>query len=167
MGSMQIKQARESDIPALEVILGDAVAWLDAMGQALWSAEEVRWPALSRRHGIGDFHIAYVDGQPAGCMALVEEDPFFWPDVPKGEALYMHKLAVTAAARKRGVADALMAHFKAQGMARGVKTLRLDTHALRPKLRAFYERHGFELVDIRVLMGKYHTAFYVHALPGL
>jgi len=78
----------------------------------------------------------------------------------------MHKLAVTAAARKRGVGDALMDAFKAQGVARGVRTLRLDTHALRPKLCAFYERHGYVLAETKVLLGKYHTAFYVHTLVG-
>lgn len=102
----------------------------------------------------------------AGCMALVDYDPFFWPDVKKGESLFIHKLAVTKTARKSGVADALMDFFKKQGAERGVKTLRLDTHALRPKLRAFYELHGFAFVKVKVFKGDRHTAFYIYTLPN-
>ena len=57
--------------------------------------------------------------------------------------------------------------FKAQGAERGVKTLRLDTHALRPRLRAFYERHGFVFIETKVFQGDRHTAFYVYTLPDV
>jgi RimJ/RimL family protein N-acetyltransferase len=41
----------------------------------------------------------------------------------------------------------------------------LDTHALRPRLRAFYERHGFVFVEVKVFKGDRHTAFYEYTLP--
>ena len=164
MINITIKKAHDSDIPVLESILLDAVNWLNEMGQPLWGADEVAWDALSKKYRINDFHIAYTDGIPSGCMALIDYDPFFWPNVKKGESLFIHKLAVTKAARKSGVTDALMAFFKEQGAVRGIKTLRLDTHALRPKLRAFYERHGFVLVEEKVFKGDCHTAFYVYLL---
>ena len=164
---MSIRQAGIGDIPIIENILLDAVNWLSEMEQTLWSANEVRWDALSKKHQISDFYIAYVEGRPSGCMALIDYDPFFWPDVVKGESLILHKLAVTKAARKTGVAHALMDFFKAQGIKREVKTLRLDVHAHRPKLRTFYERHGFVLVDIKVHpsdRGR-DTALYFYELP--
>ena len=165
MTNITIKQATETDIPAIESILLDTVSWLGEMGQPLWRANEVTWDALSKNHKIGDFHIAYANGNPAGCMALIDHDPFFWPDIKRGESLFIHKLAVKKAARKSGVADALMDFFKKQGTERGVKTIRLDTDALRPKLRAFYERHGFVFVETRA-MGRFHVAFYLYNLPG-
>ena len=165
MNNITIRQAQESDIPVLESILLDTVSWLNEMGQPLWGANEVKWDALTKNYQIGDFYIAYVNGVPSGCMALVDYDPFFWPDVKKGEALFIHKLAVTKTARKSGAADALMGFFKEQGAKRGVKTLRLDTHALRPKLRAFYERHRFVFIEVKVFKGDRHTAFYIYTLP--
>ena len=165
MKKIVIKQATQSDIPVLESILLDTVNWLNEMEQPLWGADEVKWDALSKNYQIGNFYIAYADDEPSGCMALVDYDPFFWPDVQKGESLFIHKLAVTKAARKTGAADALMNFFKNQGMVRGVKALRLDTHALRPKLRAFYERHSFEFIEIKVFKGDRHTAFYKYNLP--
>ena len=165
MSDIVVKQAQENDIPVLESILFDTVSWLNEMGQPLWGVSEVTWNALSKNYQIDNFYIAYVDGKPSGCMAIVDYDPFFWPDVKKGESLFVHKLAVTKAARKTGVADVLMGFFKKQGTERGVKTLRLDTHALRPKLRAFYERHGFVFIEVKVFKGDRHTAFYIYTVP--
>jgi len=165
MNEITIRQAQTEDILVVESILFDAVNWLNEIGQPLWGADEVSWDALSRNYKIENFYLAYSGGNPSGCMALVDHDPFFWPDVNKGESLFMHKLAVTKSARKSGVADALIEYFKKQGTERGIKTLRLDTHALRPKLRAFYERHGFVFVKIKIFAGDRHTAFYIHTLP--
>ena len=167
MNNITIKRALDSDIPIIESILLDTVNWLNTMGQPLWGADEISWDALSKNYQIGDFYIAYADGTPSGCMAIVDYDPFFWPDLLKGESLIIHKLAVIKTARKTGVADAMIDFFKAQGAERGVKTLRLDTHALRPKLRAFYERHGFVLIKLKVFNNERHTAFYVYTLPDV
>ena len=165
MSSISVKQAAESDIPILESILLDSVIWVSEMGQPLWNAEDVVWGELSKSYQADDFYIAYADGIPSGCMVLLDYDPFFWPDVKMGESLFIHKLAVTKTARKSGVSDALMDFFKEQGISRGVKTLRLDTDALRPKTRAFYERHGFGFVEEKV-MGKFHVAFYIYTLSN-
>ena len=165
MKNITIKQAQEPDIPVLESILLDTVNWLNEINQPMWGNEDVKWEKLSRQFKISDFYIAYLDNKPSGCMALVDWDPFLWPDVKKGGSLFIHKLAVVKSARKTGVADALMDFFKEQGAARGIKTLRLDTHALRPRLRLFYERHGFIFAEKKIISGKFHTAFYIYNLP--
>ena len=163
MSNITIRQAQESDIPALEGILLDNVKWVDEFGQPLWRAEDVTWDALSKTYLISDFYIAFIGKTPSGCMALVDYDPFFWPDIKKGESLIIHKLAVTKTARKSGVSDALIDFFKGQAVQRNIKTVRLDTDALRSKTRAFYERHGFRVVGTRD-MGSFHVAFYVYTL---
>jgi hypothetical protein len=94
-------------------------------------------------------------------MALINHDPVFWPDIPKGESLFIHKLAVKRLAAGKGLSDALITYAKSMCMDRGILELRLDCHSLIPKLRAVYERHGFDCVDEKILHGKYHTAFYV------
>jgi GNAT superfamily N-acetyltransferase len=164
MKNIEIRQATEIDIPILEGILLDTVNWLNEMGQPLWGADDVKWDALSKKHQISDFYIAYADGVPSGCMALIDYDPFFWPDVKKGESLFMHKLAVTKNARKTGVADALVNYFKKQGKIHGISVIRLDTHAWRPKTRAFYERHGFVSVGIKICESdpRKNTALYIY-----
>jgi len=163
MSEITITHARESDITILEDILLDNVRWVSEISEPLWNEDDVKWDKLSKTFRISDFFIAYVDDVPSGCMALVDHDPFFWPDVKKGESLFIHKLAVIKRARKSGVSDAMIAFFKRQGMERGVKIIRLDTDASRPKTMAFYDRHGFTLSDTKV-MGKYRVAFYIRAI---
>ena len=77
INKITITQAQENDIPIIEGILLDTVNWLYEMDQPLWGADEVKWASLSKSFHIGDFYIAYSDGDPSGCMALVDYDPFF------------------------------------------------------------------------------------------
>lgn len=175
MNNITIKQAQDSDIPVLESILLDTINWLNEINQPLWDENEVSWDRLSGKprsgdhyisgnYKISDFYIAYIDDTPSGCMALIDHDPFFWPDVAKGESLFIHKLAVTNAARKSGVSHALMDCAKKQGTARGLKTIRLDTDASRPKTRTFYEQQGFSFIRTKQ-MGPFDVAFYIYTLP--
>ncbi|MCL2055926.1 MAG: GNAT family N-acetyltransferase, partial [Oscillospiraceae bacterium] len=129
---------------------------------------EITWDALSKNYKIGDFYIAYADDIPAGCMALIDYDPFFWPDVQKGEALFIHKLAVIKAARKSGVADSLIDFAKNECVTRKIPTLRLDCDAMRPKQRIVYERNGFICVGEKKMGVKrvFNLAYYVYTLPN-
>ncbi|MEA4831152.1 MAG: GNAT family N-acetyltransferase [Oscillospiraceae bacterium] len=159
---INVEQAtEEKSIPIIENILMDAFIWLDGIGKPLWSKEQISWARLSRDFTPSDFYIAFMDGASVGCMALIDYDQNFWPDVKKGQSLFIHKLAVKRVAAGQGVSSALIDFAKNECIKRRIPALRLDTHALIPKLRAVYERNGFTLVEERVLFGKYHTAFYI------
>ena len=166
MNTITIRQAQANDIPVIESILLDTVNWLNEMGQPLWSIDDVTWETLSESYQISDFYIAFLNEKPSGCVIIVDYDPLFWPNIKSGESLFIHRLAVTKTARKSGVADELMNFFKKQGALRGVEKIRLDTHAYRPKVRAFYERHGFTFVEERVLRKNFYTAFYCYTIPA-
>ena len=162
---IEIKRASEKDIPAIEDILADVVAWLDGVGEPLWKAAQVTWEGLSRDYDgfvAQDFHIAYLDGKPAGCMALVDSVGF-WREIPKGESLFICKLAVKRFAAGKGVADALIAYAKEMCADMGISTLRLGCSQERHKLRAVYERNGFVCVKettIHHAGTDYSTAYY-------
>ncbi|NLW03115.1 MAG: GNAT family N-acetyltransferase [Clostridiaceae bacterium] len=161
-----IKQASGNETHIIEEILLDAVNWMDSSGLHMWKAGQVKWPGLSRFYKAEDFYIAYHDGVPAACMAMVDHDPVFWPDIPKGESLYLHKLAVKRAFAGKGFSKQLIDFAKETARKRGIKTVRLDCHRNRPRLRAVYEREGFVCVSEKTLFGKYETAFYVCYVDG-
>ena len=167
MNEITVKQAVQSDIPVLENILLDTVEWLNEINQPLWSAKDIEWDSLSKKYKINDFFIAFLNGVPSGCMVLIDYDPFFWPEIKKGESMFMHKLAVTKATRKSGVSDALIDFFKQQGKLNEKETIRLDVSAWRQKLRAFYERHGFVSVGVKICENdpRKNTALYVYKMP--
>lgn len=158
---VEIITAAEKDIPVIEDILGDAAEWLIGIGKPLWSKEHVRWAGLSKSFAASDFQIALLDGRPAACMAVVDDDPFFWPDIPKGQSLFVHRLAVKRFAAGKGLSNALLNHAKEMCKQRGISELRLDCIATIEKLRALYERNGFTCIGEKQLFGKFPTAFYL------
>ena len=159
-----IKQATETEIEIIESILMNAVDWMDSNGLHQWERENVRWSHLSQFFVPGDFYIAYVNNVPAACMALIDHDPVFWPEVEKGESLYIHKIAVKREFSGKGISKELIDFAKEKALQLGVKSLRLDCHRHRYKVRTIYEKQGFVLVEERTLFGKYDTAFYVCVL---
>lgn len=94
-------------------------------------------------------------------MALIDYDPTFWPDLRKGESLFIHKLAVKRCAAKKGVSKALIDYAKETAVKKGINTVRLDSHIYRLKVRAMYENEGFICVGEKMLLNKYATAFYM------
>ncbi|OPE06786.1 GNAT family N-acetyltransferase, partial [Pseudomonas aeruginosa] len=62
----------------------------------------------------------------------------------KGEAAYLHKLAVRRTHAGRGVSSALIEACRHAARTQGCAKLRLDCH---PNLRGLYERLGFTHVD--------------------
>jgi len=157
---IEISTATEKDIPIIEEILLDAVNWLDATGQSLWRSDQITWARLSKDFAASDFLIAYVDGNPAACMALVDYDPVVWPGIEKGKSLFIHKLAVKRNAAGLGLPAALFARAKVICVDREIWCLRLDCDLHRAKLRGVYERSGFTYAGQKVVYEIYDIALY-------
>ncbi len=149
-----IKKATENDIFIIEDILLNAVKWMDSTGLHQWEESNVRWTNLSKHFEISDFYIAYDSNIPVACMALIDHDPFFWPNIPQGESLYLHKIAVKRTHAGKGFSKELIDFAKEKAKLLGINILRLDCHLKRFKVRAVYE-------DEKTLFGKYETAFYI------
>ena len=159
--SKMIKQATIEDRTAIEAILGDAVRWMKIRGlDNLWNEQNTKWEVLSKSYQIEDFYIAFEEGQPVGCMALTDVDQTYWPEVKKGEALYLHKLAVKGEARGKGISIALMNYAKEKAITENIQTIRLDCNANREKLRKLYEAQGFKWVRNVKNSSGYELALY-------
>ncbi len=112
-----------------------------------WRPEQFSPDLLEPLVHSGELYLALRDDKPVGTMYLQLEDQLFWSDVPMGESLFIHKLAVGLEARGTGVAPALIAFAKLEVQRQGRKFLRLDCRD-HPKIRALYENAGFQLRDI-------------------
>ncbi|WP_167954878.1 GNAT family N-acetyltransferase [Anaerosporobacter faecicola] len=156
-----IVQATEREIPVIEEILGDVVDWMEREGiPNLWNRTNIRWEKLSKNYCIQDFYILYEEEEPIACMAITDVDQTYWPDVSKGEAFYLHKLAVKRAYAGNGVSKKMVTYAKELVRMKNKETLRLDCNADRLKLRALYENYGFHLVkEIKTKAG-YPIALY-------
>ena len=157
-----IKQANISDIPIIEEILLDAVNWLHSTGlENQWDKSNIKWFNLSKQYKFSDFYIAYENNIPAACMALNDYDPTHWPDIPKGESLYFHKVAVKRLFASKGFSKELIDFAKNTAHKLSIKTIRLNCNQHRNKLRAIYETEGFVCVQEKTFLDAYDIALYV------
>jgi len=157
-----VRQADECDISIIEEILLDAVNWMSKNGLPnQWNESNVKWANLSKSYKINNFYISYQNGLPAACMALTEYDPTYWPDIPKSQSLYLHKVAVKRTFAGKGCSKDLIDFAKKLALSYGIEAIRLNCNQHRNKLRALYENEGFICVEEKTLFEKLDTALYV------
>jgi ribosomal protein S18 acetylase RimI-like enzyme len=141
----QCRPGRDEDVGAVVELLSEAAQLVrDREGRLGWPfpfpVEEVRAAAAR-----GELRVLESDGRVVASYFLVWEDPRFWGPQPP-IAGYLHKLAVRADQRGRGLGAAALDRAAAEVAAAGRSFLRLDCLASQERLVGFYRRAGFESV---------------------
>jgi ribosomal protein S18 acetylase RimI-like enzyme len=147
---LTLRRATASDLPTVLVLLAEAAKWLNAAGVRQWPVGG--FPA-ARIEPIIEQGAMYllddgIDPVPAATMAVDgHADPEFWTrhDRP-GDALYVHKLAVSRAYSGQGLGEALLDWAVGRAAGEGRRWLRLDCAKDNPRLQAYYRRLGFRHV---------------------
>jgi RimJ/RimL family protein N-acetyltransferase len=160
---VDIRQAGIADLETLSSILHEAVAWLEQEGKPMWREDEIQTERLQSDIAGGLYFVAECAGQPAGMFKFQLSDERFWPDVPNDDSVFIHRLAVRRRHAGGMVSSAILSWAVARGVALGRRYVRLDCDAARPRLRAVYERFGFEYHSERQV-GPYLVARYQYAL---
>ena len=157
-----IKQANENDILTIEEILLDAVMWMKKNKmQNQWDENSIKWDILSIDYQLNNFYIDYENGIPAACIAITDLDQKYWPEIPQGESLYIHKLAVKRVFSGKGISKELINYVKTLLLKNAVDSLRLDCDLQRKKLRMLYESEGFMYAATKKLGSNYDMALYI------
>ena len=157
-----IRQANNTDISNIEDILLNAVIWMHRNGlDNLWNESNIKWNQLPKNYNISDFYISYNNNFPTACMALTDYDSIYWPDIPKGASLYIHKLAVKREFAGKGISEELINFSKALAAKCHIDEIRLDCNQKREKLRELYEKNGFICVKENVSRENSNIALYV------
>jgi len=136
--------ARPPLLAATRALLGEYRAFAQAsagpgFGMAKLEREIADLPASQLMPGAG-LLIAWIDDQPAGCVAF---RPL--PEALPERATELKRLWVRETARGRGVARALVAGVIAQARALGCTAVYLDTEPERmPAALRLYRQMGFE-----------------------
>ncbi|WP_435171443.1 GNAT family N-acetyltransferase [Paenibacillus glycanilyticus] len=157
---MEIRSIRESEIDLFIQVLMEGASWIAANKKRMWDEADLQAHSLMEGLTINNFFAAFMDGEIAGVMILQDEDRFFWPEDPEGEALYLHKLCIRRKYAKTGLSDRMIGYAKNLAGTSQKRFLKLDCAADRAALRQFYEQHGFALVNERLAMETYPAAFY-------
>ena len=158
-----VRPATEKDIVDIAAILSEAARWLEEAGMRQWRGDELSEARIAADVAGGLFFLAGCDGRAAGTIKFQLEDPLFWPDLPQGEAAYIHRLAVRRCFAGQSVSTVLMQWAVERARNLGRHYVRLDCEASRPKLRAVYERFGFRHHSDRQV-GPYFVSRYEYSV---
>ncbi|WP_225846965.1 GNAT family N-acetyltransferase [Streptomyces sp. HPF1205] len=149
MTDLHIRPARPDEQPIVEDLLREASAWLASRGIDQWQfpphSDRIR-RALQR----GEVFLATVGDQPVATLQVDDHaDLEFWTqeDEP-GDALYVHRMAVTREFAGTGIGSTLLDWASERAAAAGKSWLRLDAWKDNVKLHSYYADHGFSLVRV-------------------
>jgi GNAT superfamily N-acetyltransferase len=162
----QIRQATPQDAEVVADILKEAARWLEQAGMPLWREGELEPARIVADVSAGLFFLAEYSGDPAGAVKFQLDDSVFWPDARPQEAAYIHRLAVRRRYAGTGLSTALLRWAVWRAHTLGRRYLRLDCVASRPRLRAVYERFGFQYHSDRQV-GPYHVSRYEYDVTKL
>ncbi len=144
--SWLIRRAALEETGDALAILREVAQWLIDAGRPLWPVESLQLEAVHRAALAGELVLGFEESRPVATMTLQARDDFYWPKDPRGEALYVHKVAVRRCAAGQNWSGRLIAWARDHARNTGTRFLRLDT-AGRPALLSLYQRLGFYLVD--------------------
>lgn len=149
MSALRFRAARTDELDAVEELLTGAAQWLASRGIDQWQFPPHR-DRILRALERGECFLVSRDSKPVGTIQVDDHaDPEFWTaaDQP-GEALYVHRMAVSRAESGQKV-GAVMLDWAA-GLARkaGKPLLRLDAWKDNGGLHRYYLSNGFRLVRV-------------------
>lgn len=148
---MHIRQAEPNEAKLVADVLSSAAASLAEKGKALWGLAEVNEGAVKEHVRAGMYYIAFDDEEPVGVFRFELEDRMFWPEVTDSSSAFIHKIAVYPHEQGRDIAHALLSYACELARQHDRRFLRLDCINGRPKLRAIYERFGFNHHSVKNL----------------
>ena len=157
---LKIIRATVNEIPIIEDVLYNVTDHFESIGDIQWLKKDVTWEGLSRYFRAEDFYISYLEQTPIGCMAILDYDPVFWPDLEKGASLFIHKLAIKREYSKQGFAREMIDFVKRKAVDEMIYAVHLDCHSSKEKLRKLYEQEQFKLVGEGSPHDDYYAAFY-------
>lgn len=159
---MYIRQATKEDQEAIDAMYERRVKYNDEHGIHQWNLDEVGWKVFSKLYTFEDYYVGIEQGEIVCGLFIVDIDKLYWPDMPKGTSLYLHKICVDPSHSGKGYADAMIQFFIEKGRKEGYEDVRLDVRRHKDKLRAMYERNGFKLYKIGKFIPECDTALYIY-----
>ena len=162
---IEVRLAAAADVDTVSSILLEAANWLEERDMPMWRANELRPERITKDVREGLFFLGEHTGEPAGTIKFQLADLEFWPDVPRKRKRVHPSASRTAAIRRwhRFLGPAVVGS-RTNSVA-WPAILRLDCEASRRRLRAVYERFGFQHHSDRQV-GPYFVSRYEFKLSN-
>lgn len=148
---MQIRPASVDDIPAIQALYREAIAFQRAGGHPSW--QDPDFAVVEHDIADGCQHVLACDGQVAGIFSFCPPsamDREMWHGLAPDSARYINRIIVGQAWKGRQLFAPMLAWCEQQMRELGLRVLRLDTWAQSTALIRYYGRFGFRRVGERI-----------------
>ncbi|WP_169979617.1 N-acetyltransferase [Microbispora sp. H10836] len=176
---LTLRRAAPADLQGVLTLLARTAGWLNGLGVRQWPAGGFPAGRIEPLIGEGVMYVldagedADADADagvrvPAATIAVDgHADPEFWtPGDRPGDALYVHKLAVSRAYSGQGLGEALLDWAALRAAVHGRPYLRLDCAKDNAGLQSYYRRAGFRHVRTVDLPHRASGALFERDAPG-
>ncbi len=149
---MHIRKATHTDIDGLLALFDEARGTIAALGIDQWQdgypSREVVCEDLAKKR----VFVVDCDGQIGGTFVIVDDGEPTYDRIYDGHwetgdddqhYLAVHRVAVAVEKRGCGISTAILNRAAEEAIARGLRSLRIDTHEGNVVMRRMLEKHGF------------------------
>lgn len=144
---MRAEPAKKEDLAAVGQILDAARAYLKEQGLDQWQNFPPEAKETLEHFLRGELYVMREGNALAGTFVLIPHEPAYdvidgaW--LQNGAYVAVHRVAVSPAFLRHGVASAIFAAACERARAAGAKSVRIDTHAGNVPMRSALEKNGF------------------------
>lgn len=158
----RIRQADQSDLPAVLGLRRYAEQWLAASGINQWTSSATGDRVITEHFEQSRSYVVENEvGTVSAALALGDGDPDFWtPAELAAPALYLYKFITGPAARGTGLGDVLLDWACYQAELGWATFLRLDCHRTNTGLHQYYRSRGFYQLGTRYAEGRMSGALF-------
>ncbi|NKI95764.1 GNAT family N-acetyltransferase [Rhizobacter sp. SG703] len=147
---MHIRPASLDDIPTIQALYAEAIAFQRGGGHPSWRALDLG--VVEQDIAARSQHAVVLDGQVAGIFSFCPPsamDREIWDGMAPESARYIHRIIVGRAWKGRQLFAPMLAWCEAEALRLGLGRLRLDTWAESAALIRHYAHFGFRWVGER------------------
>lgn len=157
-----IRFATSADTDAIIGLRHHAESWLKNVGIEQWTVRSTGERNIRDAVRAGTTYVITTGaGDIVASLALDAADLDFWNPAEAAEpALYLYKFMIRSDRRGRGLGDVLLDWCCGRAELVGARWLRLDCWRSNTRLHEYYQRRGFEPVDVRTAPGRQSGALF-------
>lgn len=144
--NISIRTANTTDTSAIQSILNYGVSNKLRRGDLAWGDSAYSSQAINTSIQNGTAYIAQLDDQIVGTFLLERQDHTNWGTQPP-TSLYLQRFAVDAGFRGQNIGGQILDEITSLAGKHNLRSIRLVCQSSNPKLRAYYENHGFMRAD--------------------
>lgn len=165
---LHLQKASEDDLQTILDILNAGTRNKIRRGDLAWGMSDHNPETIKTMITEGLFYLAFAESAPVGTLALAWQDIHMWGNQP-ADAGYVQRFAVAPGYSGQNIGGQILNLALKEVERYGRQYLRIAVPSGNPKLRTYYENHGFIRADNTVIPPvhpAYSAAYYERVIDG-